>query len=163
MPPYLLDLQLLLLLMTANGMPILARKWFGMRWAWPVDGGRHAWDGRPWLGASKTWRGLLAALCVTPPVALLLGLEAEIGLLVALGAMAGDLGSSLIKRRLGIAPSGQALLLDQVPEALLPLLLVAPALQLGALDILVLVGVFFLLELLLSRILYALNIRRRPY
>lgn len=160
---YLRDLQLLLLLMIANGMPILARKWLGARWAWAVDGGRRAWDGRPWLGPSKTWRGLLAALAITPPAALLLGLEAAIGVLIALGAMAGDLGSSFLKRRLGIVPSGQALVLDQVPESLLPLLLVAPMLQLAIVEILMLVLAFFLLELLLSRILFALHIRRRPY
>ncbi|HEY9149198.1 MAG TPA: CDP-archaeol synthase [Gammaproteobacteria bacterium] len=163
MDHYLRDLQLLLLLITANGMPILARKWFGACWARAIDGGRHAWDERPWLGASKTWRGLLAALAVTPVMALLLGLEAGLGFLIALGAMAGDLASSFLKRRLGIPPSGQALLLDQVPEALLPLLLVAPMLQLALLDILILVLAFVLLEMLLSRILYVLHIRRRPY
>jgi CDP-2,3-bis-(O-geranylgeranyl)-sn-glycerol synthase len=163
MEHYLRDLQLLILLITANGMPILAHKWCGARWARAVDGGRRAGDGRPWLGASKTWRGLLAALAVTPPMALLLGLPAVLGLLVAVGAMLGDLGSSFLKRRIGIEPSGQALVLDQVPESLLPLLLVAPLLDLGVLDILILVLAFFLLELLLSRILYALNIRRRPY
>lgn len=163
MDQYLRDLLLLLLLITANGMPILARKWLGTRWDRAIDGGRRARDGRPWLGVSKTWRGLLAALAVTPPLSLLLGLGAGLGLLIALGAMAGDLGSSFLKRRLGIAPSGRALLLDQVPEALLPLLLVAPRLQLTLQDILVLVLAFFLLELLLSRLLYALHIRRRPY
>lgn len=163
MDHYLRDLQLLFLLVTSNGLPILARKWLGARWVWPLDGDRHAWDGRPWLGPSKTWRGLLAALAVTPFVALLLGLGAGLGFLIALGAMIGDLGSSFLKRRLGIQPSGQALLLDQVPEALLPLLLVTPMLQLTILDISVLVLVFVLLELLLSRILYALHIRRQPY
>jgi CDP-2,3-bis-(O-geranylgeranyl)-sn-glycerol synthase len=163
MDHYLRDLQLLFLLVTSNGLPILARKWLGARWAWPLDGDRHAWDGWPWLGPSKTWRGLLAALAVTPFVAWLLGLGAGLGFLIALGAMIGDLGSSFLKRRLGIQPSGQALLLDQVPEALLPLLLVTPALQLGPWDILVLVSAFFLLELLLSRVLYALHVRRQPY
>ena len=163
METLLRDLQLLLLLITANGMPILARKWLGARWSRAIDGGHRAWDGRPWLGVSKTWRGLLAALAVTPLAALPLGLGATVGLLIALGAMAGDLLSSFLKRRLGIEASGQALGLDQVPEALLPLLLVTPLLRLGPLDILVLVAAFFLLELILSRILYALDIRRRPY
>jgi CDP-2,3-bis-(O-geranylgeranyl)-sn-glycerol synthase len=163
MDHYLLHLRLLLLLLAANGLPILARKWLGTGWAWPLDGGRRAWDGRPWLGASKTWRGLLAAIIITPLLALLIGLEARLGLYIALGAMAGDLLSSFLKRRLGIEPSGQALGLDQVPESLLPLLLVAPALQLGPRDILVLVSGFFLLGLVLSRILYDLHIRRRPY
>ena len=39
-----------------------------------------------------------------------------IGLLVAATAMAGDLLSSFLKRRLALAPSSQAIGLDQIPE-----------------------------------------------
>lgn len=159
----LLDLQLLLLLMTANGAPILARRLLGGRGARAVDGGRMAPDGRPWFGPSKTWRGLMAAIAATIPVAGMLGLDWHLGLVIALGAMTGDLFSSFLKRRLGIASSGQALGLDQVPESLIPLLLTGPALGLEQIDILMLVAAFFVLELLLSRVLYALHIRKRPY
>ncbi len=160
---YLLDLQLLLLLITANGTPILAGKLLGGRWSRAIDAGHCAWDQRPWFGPSKTWRGLLSAVVITVPLAMLLGLEARLGLYIVLGAMAGDLLSSFIKRRLDIAASGQALGLDQIPESLLPLLLVGPALELVQRDLVVLVGAFFVLELGLSRILYALHIRKRPY
>jgi CDP-2,3-bis-(O-geranylgeranyl)-sn-glycerol synthase len=163
MPHYLLDLQLLLLLITANGSPILATRLAGQRWSRAIDGGHRAWDGRPWLGPSKTWRGLFSAILITVPMALLLGQGVWLGLAIALGAMTGDLLSSFLKRRLGITASGQAVGLDQIPESLLPLLLVGPVLQLTRGDLLILVGGFFVLELGLSRILYALHIRRRPY
>ncbi|HHO68857.1 MAG TPA: CDP-archaeol synthase [Gammaproteobacteria bacterium] len=154
---------LLVMLLAANGAPVLAWRLLGERCAAPVDGGRTAWDGRPLLGRSKTWRGLLASLLATPPVAMLLGLDWHTGLLVAVGAMAGDLLSSFLKRRLGIEPSGQALGLDQVPESLLPALLTAPVLHTGALDWLLVVVLFTVGELLLSRILYRLHLRKRPY
>jgi CDP-2,3-bis-(O-geranylgeranyl)-sn-glycerol synthase len=155
--------KLLLLLFVANGAPILAQKAFGARGAWPIDNRCRLPDGEPLFGASKTWRGLLAALLITPPLAWLLGLPAMIGLHVALLAMLGDLLSSFVKRRLRIPPSGMAFGLDQVPESFLPLLVVGMELGLGLADVALLTLVFLVLELLLSRILYRLDIRKRPY
>ncbi len=163
MSHYATHISILLLLLVANGAPIVAHNIFQARFLQPVDGGRLAWDGRPWFGASKTWRGLLAALVSTPLVAWLLAYPAHLGLVVALGAMCGDLFSSFIKRRLRIPASGQALGLDQIPEALLPLLLCAPLLNLHAWDFVGILIAFFVLELVLSRVLYMLHIRKRPY
>lgn len=155
--------KLLLLLVAANGAPILARKLFGMHGNRPIDGHKRFIDDQPLLGASKTWRGLIAAMVVTPLVALLLELPAVIGLHVAALAMLGDLLSSFVKRRLRIPPSGMAFGLDQIPESLLPLLVVGTELGLGLAAVLQLSLVFLALELVLSRILYRFNIRRRPY
>lgn len=155
--------KLLVLLMVANGTPILARRVFADRWAWPVDANLRFVDNRPLLGASKTWRGLVAALLGTPCAALLLGLSATTGLLIAAMAMAGDLLSSFSKRRLRIAPSGMALGLDQIPESLLPLLAVQRQFGLGWPEIVQLTLSFMALELVLSRILYYLHIRKQPY
>lgn len=155
--------QLLLLLMVANGAPILARNLFGNQWEQALDGGYRLPDGRPVFGPSKTWRGVFAALLTTPIAALLLGLSSDLGLLIAALSMAGDLLSSFLKRRLGIASSDMALGLDQIPEALLPLALVG---RQAGLDWPMIVGltlVFLVLELLLSRVLYILKIRKRPY
>jgi CDP-2,3-bis-(O-geranylgeranyl)-sn-glycerol synthase len=100
---------------------------------------------------------------LTPLVALVLGEPLWLGLVIAAGAMAGDSLSSFLKRRLGRPPSSQAFGLDQIPEALLPLLLVSEVLALDGLTIGGLVLAFLVLELLLSRVLYRLRIRRRPY
>lgn len=51
--------------------------------------------------------------------------------------------------------------LDQVPEALLPLLAVREAFALDAPAIVVTVIAFLLLDLLLSQVLYRLGIRQR--
>lgn len=159
----MLVVKVLLLLMVANGAPILAYRLLGERFGWPVDGGRRWRDGRPLLGKSKTWRGLIAAVTAATVAAPLLGLPVAVGVLVGAGAMLGDLASSFVKRRLAIESSGFAPGLDQVPESLLPSLLVMPLTGLGAVDVLVLVAAFFVLELLLSQVLYRLRIRKRPY
>ena len=160
---FLVAVELLLLLMVANGAPILAARLFASRGDWSIDGNRRFIDHQPLLGRSKTWRGLIASLLTTPCAGLLLGLSASTGLLIAAAAMAGDLLSSFCKRRLRIPPSGMALGLDQVPESLLPLLAVQRHYALGWPEILALTLTFMVLELILSRILYFLHIRKQPY
>ena len=154
---------LLILLLAANGAPVVARRLLGDRWARPVDGGCLFADGRPWLGPSKTWRGLLAAALAALLVTPLAGTDWTTGLLVAAGAMAGDLAASFLKRRLGIASSGMAPGLDQIPESLLPLWLVRERLALAGADLAALTALFLILELALSRLGYRLRIRRRPW
>jgi hypothetical protein len=77
--------------------------------------------------------------------------------------MAGDLFSSFLKRRMDLPPSSRAIGLGQVPEALFPLLACREALSLTALDIASTVAVFFVGELLLSRLLYSVHLRDQPY
>ena len=66
------------------------------------------------------------------------------------GAIAGDLLSSFVKRRLGLASSSMAIGLDQIPEALVPALLSCVLLPLDWLDILAVVTLFFVANLVLS-------------
>ncbi len=121
-----LSIRLLLLLAVANMAPIGATWLLGSRWSHPLDGGCRFVDGRPLLGPSKTWRGLAAAVLGCTVAAPLMGLPASAGAALGLLAMAGDAASSFAKRRLGIASGGRATGLDQVPEALLPLLALRP-------------------------------------
>ncbi|RUW33509.1 CDP-archaeol synthase [Mesorhizobium sp. M1E.F.Ca.ET.041.01.1.1] len=155
--------QCLVLLTLANGVPVIAKKVLGDRLAWPIDGGWHFWDGQPLLGKSKTLRGLVLAVLVAAVGGALVGLNAPTGALVGFGAMAGDMLSSFLKRRLRLASSAEAPGLDQVPESLLPLILVRGIVGLSAWDILIGVGAFWIGELLVSRLLYMLRIRDRPY
>jgi hypothetical protein len=159
----MLTFKLLFLLMVANGAPILLNKALSARYAWPVDNGARFRDGRPLLGPSKTWRGLAAAVLLTGPAAVLVGLPFGLGVLFGGCAMLGDLFSSFLKRRAGVPPSGMALGLDQVPESLFPLLAVRGELALDAGYIAWLVMAFLLLELVLSRLLYTLRIRDQPH
>lgn len=153
--------QLLVLLLVANGAPIIARNLLGTRGNWPVDFGRVFVDGRRLLGPSKTMRGVLAAVCATGIVALLLGHSFVIGALFGLYTMVGDLVASFLKRRLGLPSSDSALGLDQGLEALCPVLLFQKYWALRFADIVVVVAAFFVLEIVLSRVLYKLRIRQR--
>ena len=157
------ELQLLLLILIANGVPIIAAAVCGDRGAWPVDGGRRWTDGRRLLGDTKTWRGVVLAPLATGLGAALLGWSATVGVVIGVAAMLGDLLSSFVKRRLAIPTSGMALGLDQIPEALLPLLAVADRFALSGLAIVATVAGFIVLELALSRVLYRFGIRNRPY
>jgi CDP-2,3-bis-(O-geranylgeranyl)-sn-glycerol synthase len=159
----MLSAQLLCLLLAANGAPILLKKWLADGGALAVDGGFALWDGRPLFGPSKTWRGLAGALVLTPVAAIILGFPPRIGLSIGLWAMAGDLCSSFFKRRLGVAPSGMVPLVDQIPEALFPLLAVRGEVGLGLREVMWLVVWFVVLEVLLSRVLYRLRIREQPH
>src|SRR3974390_275450 len=134
--------QMLTLLMLANGSPVVAKRIFGETYARPLDGNARFIDGRPLLGPSKTIRGVVTSLLVTTLGALLLGFEFRIGLMVAAPAMAGDMLSSFMKRRFGLAPSSKATGLDQIPEALFPLLACRAAFSLTAIDIVAGCGLF---------------------
>jgi len=155
--------KLLFLLAVANGAPVLAKWLLGRRYACPLDGGRRFFDGRPLFGRSKTVRGLLVSVGFTALAAWLIGFGFATGMIVAGVAMLGDLFSSFMKRRLGLAPSSRALGLDQIPESLLPLLVCRETFALTMTDIAGIVAVFFAGELVLSRVLYEFGIRERPY
>ena len=159
----LLILQVLVLLALANGMPVIAKDIIGDRFATPIDGGAKFVDGRPLFGSSKTVRGIVVSILITSTAGPLVGLDWKIGALVASVAMAGDLFSSFLKRRMNVPAGGKATGLDQVPESLFPLLACWSALPLTALDIVVGTATFFVGEVLLSRLLYHFHLRDRPY
>lgn len=156
-------LLLLLLLLLANGAPLIVRELLRSRLGFPLDGGHRFIDGRPLFGPTKTFRGVLGSLLMTPLASQLLGFGWEPGVLIGLFAMLGDLSSSFIKRRLGMPSSSRALGLDQVPESLFPLLASSRLFDLSAAQILLLVVLFFVSELALSRLLYRLKFRKHPY
>jgi CDP-2,3-bis-(O-geranylgeranyl)-sn-glycerol synthase len=156
-------LQAMVLIVIANGSPVVAKVISSNRYAWPIDGNARFVDRRPLLGESKTIRGVVVALATTVLGAWLLGLGTKIGLLVAATAMVGDLLSSFVKRRLGLAPSSRATGLDQIPESLFPLLACRSALSLSGTDIAAGCILFFVGEVLLSRVFFRLQLRDRPY
>jgi len=129
--------QLLVLLVVANGAPVLVKKALGDQLAQPFDGGAVLPDGRPLFGSSKTVRGVVSSFLATPLVASLMGFQWEVGAFVAGGAVAGDLFSSFVKRRLGFPPSSMALGLDQIPESVFPLAACRLLLPVTLVDILV--------------------------
>lgn len=159
----ILILQLLALVAVANAAPVVAKKLLGKEFAWPLDGGVAFVDGRPLFGPSKTIRGIVASVLATPIVAALMGMGWEIGAVVAIAAMAGDLLSSFTKRRFGLASSSIAIGLDHIPESLFPLLASRLLLPVTLIDVAVGTTIFFVGALLLYRILFKLRRRDRPY
>lgn len=119
-----------MLLCAAHGAPVVATLALRQRAAWPIDGGLTLRDGARLLGATKTWRGLFASLIATACVSTALAHGPALGLVFAALAMAGDLGTSFLKRRLRLASGTSLPILDQLPEALLPLSLLATRLGL---------------------------------
>lgn len=156
-------IRLLFLLTLANGVPVLAKKLLGARFALPVDTGTSGPDHQAFFGPSKTFRGVLLSVLLTALGGRLLGFPFGTAALIGSGAMAGDLFSSFCKRRLRLATHSQALGLDQVPESLFPILLCRRALSLNVLDVLLIVAGFFVAELAISKVLHRLHLRDQPY
>lgn len=157
----MLIITLVVLLLVANGAPLLAGHWLHSRCFCaiqrPIDGGYCCRDGHRLLGKSKTWQGLLSALLITTIAAAILKFPLPAALLLALLAMAGDLISSFIKRRLHCRSGLNVPGLDQLPESLLPMLGVSLLLPLSPLQVILPVLLFILIHILLTECLSALH------
>jgi CDP-2,3-bis-(O-geranylgeranyl)-sn-glycerol synthase len=137
---------------TANTAAWAAARVFQSRWDAPVDGGRTLRDGTRVLGDHKTWRGLIAAVVACGVAAQLLG--PGFGLGAAFGALAllGDAASSFVKRRMRRRPGTEVIGLDQLAEAILPLLVMQRPLGLGPADILIVAAAFVLLDVAATKL-----------
>lgn len=154
----MLILTLALLLLIANGAPLLASHWLhSKRLQSPIDGGYCCHDGKRLLGPSKTWLGLLASMLATLVAASILQFPLIAALLLALLAMLGDIVSSFSKRRLGYRSGLTVPGLDQLPESLLPMLGIALILPLTALQVILPVLLFILVHIVLTECLSALH------
>lgn len=112
----------------ANGTPVVVLRFAGR--GHPLDMRMVMRDGRRLLGDGKTVEGLVSGLSAGLAAAVLLytflpgvyrGIL-ECGLM-PIGAMAGDILGSFLKRRLGIERGGSAPVLDQLGFLLMALLL----------------------------------------
>jgi hypothetical protein len=115
------------------------------------------------LGSSKTWRGFFSGMVGATIVATMLGFSVGFGAFFGALSLLGDMGSSFIKRRMNQPDSSKAMGIDQVPEALLPLIAGAFYLDYGGVTIVIVTLLFFLLNVLISPVLYQLGIRKRPH
>ena len=95
----------------------------------PMDFGKTFFDGKPFLGSHKTWRGFFAGLIVGTLVGLVQTLIYEqvlfeystqfqysilLGFVMSLGALTGDLIESCIKRRISRSPGSSLPVADQI-------------------------------------------------
>jgi len=150
-----------LLLVTSHSTPAVVGGLMGPRGAWPIDGGIAWRDGRRLFGATKTWRGIAVALSASGLATGLLLDGPWLGIAFAGLAMAGDLASSFVKRRRGLTPHTDALFIDQLPESLLPLVVLRDALSMSWADVVLLTVVFVPANLVANRSWAWLLARRR--
>jgi hypothetical protein len=151
--------ELVLLLVIANATPVIMSMLLGDRWKEPLDRGLLLPDGHPLLGTSKTVRGLLGSISICALLAPLFDLDHLQGAGFGALAMLGDLVSSFCKRRLGLRSGHSVPLLDQIPETLLPLWLMQPALGASAIEIAIAITAFSGIDLLFTRLLYSYHAR----
>ena len=156
-------LQLLILLVVANGAAVAAKKLLRGAFDRPLDGGGLFIDGQPILGPAKTIRGVVVSVLATSICSALMGLGWKTGALIASFAMIGDLFSSFVKRRLRLASSSMAIGLDHIPESLFPLLASRLLLPTSIIDVVAGVTIFVVGALILSPILFKLNLRDQPH
>jgi CDP-2,3-bis-(O-geranylgeranyl)-sn-glycerol synthase len=120
----------------------------------PMDFGKKFFDGKPFLGSHKTFRGFLAGIIVGTLVGLAQTIIYEqtlfqydsqfqynipLGFMLSLGALTGDIVESFIKRRLNRSPGSSLPVADQIDfilGAFLFSILVLPPSLLAALIIL---------------------------
>ena len=159
----LLSLELFVLLVMANGVPVVVARLLPKYSDWPVDAGLTWSDGRPIFGPSKTWRGLLSGTLACSLFALWLDLGWIFGACFGALSLLGDMLSSFIKRRMGLASSARAVWLDQLPEAALPMLMAWFWFPLPLWEISAIAVLFALSNMLFSPLLYRLGIRKQPH
>jgi CDP-2,3-bis-(O-geranylgeranyl)-sn-glycerol synthase len=95
----------------------------------PMDFGKTFFDGKPLLGAHKTWRGFFAGLVVGTLVGVAQTIIYEqvlfeystqfqypmiLGFVLSLGALTGDIVESFVKRRLNRSPGSHLPVADQI-------------------------------------------------
>lgn len=148
-----LEFKLLLILITANGVPIILRHCLENTFSHPVDGGLLLPDGYPLFGDAKTWRGIFSGITTATILAILLDFPLLFAISFALLSLLGDLLSSFIKRRLKHPPSTSCIGIDQLPEALLPLLAGTYWLDYGLYTIIIVTLTFFIINLVISTLL----------
>jgi CDP-diglyceride synthetase len=156
-------IEILILILVANGSPVLMSFLLSHRMSLPIDLGLKLKDQQYLFGKTKTWRGLVTSLVATVLASFFITGGFRAGLVIVSLAMSGDLLSSFIKRRLKKESSSKALLLDQIPESLFPALGMMLIIKLDLIQVIEIVIAFIIIELMLSQALYRIGIRKYPY
>ena len=154
----------------ANGFPPL------MRGKTPIDG-RKMFKGHRLLGDGKTLEGFLGGVIFGVFIGSLQiygqsYLPAELGLaamtfpivfMLSIGTMAGDLGGSFIKRRLGMKRGDRAMFMDQLGFLIMAMLFAAPFHLLPLTEILVLVVLTPIIHWIANIFGYWIKVKRNPW
>jgi len=160
--PAVIDLPALGLLIAANSTPVIVARLMGVRFSAPLDAHVVLRDGRPLFGSHKTWRGLLAGVVASALLGAGLGAGVLVGAAFGSLSLAGDLCSSFVKRRLGRQSGEWSPFLDQLPEALLPLLVFSGILGLDPVTIVGTTLAFTVLDLIVTKMRLPLTRGQSP-
>lgn len=139
--------QAVALLVAANATPVIVAKLANDRGSWPLDLGYVLRDGERLFGSHKTWRGLMSGMLAATLAAWLMQLPLWVGAGFAAASLVADATSSMAKRRMKLQPGTECFGLDQLGEALLPLLLFAGPLSLSAVQVAIATVIFVMLDL----------------
>jgi CDP-2,3-bis-(O-geranylgeranyl)-sn-glycerol synthase len=141
------EIRALTLLSAANAVPVVVAKLVGHRWATPLDFGWILPDGERLFGSHKTWRGLASGVVACTLIGLLFDLPPIVGAGFGCASLMADALSSAAKRRMHLEPGTEHVGLDQIGEALLPLVLFAPTLSLGLGEVIAVTATFIVLDI----------------
>lgn len=144
----------IILILLANGAPIIIKYILKTRFNAPVDLHYCFVDSRPLFGPSKTIRGVAAILIITTAVAPLLGFSWQIGIITGFFIVLGDLITSFIKRRFALPASSQVYGFDQLLESLLPTLVCQAMLSFNGRQVVIIVTTFTAVNLLITKFLH---------
>ena len=155
-------IEALFLVALASSVPWAVGRLCGACCAWPLDFGYTLRDGQRLLGDHKTWRGLVAGIAACSIAGGLIGSGLLLGAAVGGLALAGDALSSVVKRRFRRAPGAEVPGLDQLPEALLPLLVLQRPLQISMAGVMSVALLFTALDLALTPLRHSPRHGREP-
>jgi CDP-2,3-bis-(O-geranylgeranyl)-sn-glycerol synthase len=128
----------------------------------PLDGGGNWFDGKPFLGSHKTFRGcvvgILAGLVIGTFQANPVG-----GLAQGVGAILGDLISSFLKRRWDVAPGESSPLLDQLDFIVVAIILSFPFQNSTISEIIVILIITVPIHYFVNFIAWLLKIKKNPW
>ena len=139
------------MLVLANSTPVILASILGKRYSAAIDANTVLRDGRPLFGSHKTWRGLLGGTLMSGVAGSFLSPGFVTGAAFGALALTGDLCASFLKRRLHRASGRWTPLIDQLPEALLPLILLRDRMGLDTAAIAGTAAVFTALDLIFAR------------
>lgn len=142
----------------------------------PMDFGKKFFDGKPFLGSHKTFRGFLAGIIVGTLVGMVQTIIYEnflfdynsqfqysilLGFMLSIGALTGDLVESFIKRRISRSPGSSLPVADQIDFILGAFLFSIPVLPPSLISALIILLVTIPMHLLTNLGAALLNMKNK--
>jgi CDP-2,3-bis-(O-geranylgeranyl)-sn-glycerol synthase len=154
----------------------------------PIDGGRLMRDGHRILGDGKTIRGFFVGVffgtltgvgqyilapylmtimaefvTVTPSMEYVLLMTIPVGFLLSVGALAGDLIGSFLKRRISVQSGGPSPILDQLGFIIMALLFAYPLLKPEGIYTVILIIITLVIHWVSNALGYLLGFKKNPW